>query len=325
MEFDSFCGNQAAVRILRTAAQGVPRSHAYLFYGTEGTGKKTLANLFAQALLCGGEEKPCGRCVACLKVLKGIHPDFTVVRKPADKSIISVEQIRALREEIFIRPNESDYRVVLLEEAENMNIPAANALLKVLEEPPSYVIFLLTAGNERLLPETIVSRCTSIELFEVPLTQAQKWIEEQFPAADPAERQKALLYGRGNLGKSRAYLEDAAVRRGWEQAFSLARALTARREYDILEALAPYENDKSGLLQLLRDFDNILGRIAVRPYSEVPDAEMDPLAGKISPLQAAALHNELDGVRTALFFNGNCALTAAKFGSRLKTIMETQA
>lgn len=326
MDFSSFRGNDAAVRLLRAAAGGKRPGHAYLFYGTEGTGKRTLARIFAQALLCGGEEeKPCGRCHACLKFSKGVHPDFTVVRKPQDKSFLVVDQVRALREEIYVRPNEAEHRIVLIENCETMNLAAANALLKVLEEPPSYAVFLLTANNQRLIPETIVSRCVGVELFEVGNQDAENWVQENFPAAAPQDQKIAMLYGAGNLGRVRSYLEDPAVRRGYEQALALASALTVKREYDILEALAPFEGDKAGLLRLLRDFDGILGRVAVFPFRGGTDEQAAALSVKISPMQAAALHDALDSVRTSLFFNGNCALVNAAFGARIKTIMETQA
>jgi len=185
MRFSDFQSNQRVVQTLKAAAGGRRLSHAYLFHGTQGTGKRMLARIFAQALLCTGEEKPCGRCPHCLKFAHDAHPDFTVVQKPSDKNFILVDQIRTLREEIFIRPNEADHRVVLIENAEQMNPAAANALLKVLEEPPPYAVFLLTANNRDLLPETIASRCVCLEILEIPETQAERWLEAQFPGTSP--------------------------------------------------------------------------------------------------------------------------------------------
>ncbi len=323
MGFDSFRGNPAAVRLLRMAANGRRTGHAYLFFGTEGTGKRTLAGIFAQALLCGGgEEKPCGRCLACRKFEKGVHPDYAVLRKPPDRAFLTVDQIRALREALYIRPNEADRRVVLIENCETMNAPAANALLKILEEPPSYAVFLLTASSQRAVPETILSRCIPVELFEVPLSEAERWLAEQFPSAGPEERRQALLYGGGNLGRSRAFLEDPAVRQGYERAAALAEALTSRREYDVLAALAPLEGDRGAFDRLLRDFDRILARVAVCAFAGTQDPEAEALARRISPLQAAALHEQAGAARTALSFNGNLALTAAAFGAGLRSVME---
>ena len=94
MRFSDFQGNQQVVQTLKAACGGRRLSHAYLFHGSQGTGKRTLARTFAQALLCTGEEKPCGRCSHCVKFERGAHPDFTVVQKPPDKNFILVDQIR---------------------------------------------------------------------------------------------------------------------------------------------------------------------------------------------------------------------------------------
>ena len=98
MRFPDFQSNQTVVQTLKAASGGRRLSHAYLLYGSAGVGKRSLARIFAQALLCTGEDKPCGRCAHCLKFEHGAHPDFTVVQKPADKSFLVVDQIRALRE-----------------------------------------------------------------------------------------------------------------------------------------------------------------------------------------------------------------------------------
>ncbi len=320
MRFSDFQGNQQVVQTLKAACGGRRLSHAYLFHGSQGTGKRTLARTFAQALLCTGEEKPCGRCSHCVKFERGAHPDFTVVQKPPDKNFILVDQIRALRESVFIRPNEADRRVVLIENAEQMNPAAANALLKVLEEPPSYTVFLLTANNRDLLPETIASRCVCLEVLEIPEEKAAAWLGERFPGTDPAELKRAAVYGGGNLGRSRAFLADEAVRRRYGQALSLLNALAGGKEFDVVAALAPFEGDKVGFLQLLSDFDSILGRLAVQPFAGEPDPELAAAAGRISPIRAAEMHDRIDGVRRRLSFNAGCPLTVALFGAQLKEI-----
>ncbi|MEG2597473.1 MAG: AAA family ATPase [Oscillospiraceae bacterium] len=148
MNFEKMVSNQTTVHTLKKAAQSGKLSHAYLLHGTVGTGKKTLAHIFSEAILCRGlAEKPCGECLPCKKAEKEIHPDIMIVRKPEGKSGILVEQVRQLRQDVYTRPNESDYRIVIIEESETMNLSAANALLKVLEEPPPYLVFILTANN----------------------------------------------------------------------------------------------------------------------------------------------------------------------------------
>ncbi len=320
MRFSDFQSNQIVVQTLKAAASGRRLNHAYLLYGPAGTGKRTLARIFAEALLCVGEDKPCGSCAHCVKFQHGTHPDFTVVTKPADKNFILIDQIRRLREQVFVRPNEAERRVILIENANQMNLPAANALLKVLEEPPSYAVFLLTAESRSLLPETIASRCVCLGVQEVPQTIAGKWLAERFPGSDPAEVQRAVIYGSGNLGRSQAYLEDEAVRRRYEQALNLVKALAFEKEFNVVAALAPFEGDKAGFLRLLDDFDNILGRVAEIPFFPGEDAELKDIAVRLDPLRAGKMHDLIDGIRQRLFYNGNCALVTALFGALLKEI-----
>ncbi len=322
MEFNQIVGNGNAVRTLQKASNGGPLNHAYLLHGTKGTGKRTLARIFAEGIFCRGEEHPCGSCSACLKVEKGIHPDLMVVQKPEGKVNILVEQVRFLREQVYVRPNESRHRVIIIEESESMNLSAANALLKVLEEPPSYVVFILTANNISALPETIVSRCLCLEMQEVSLHQAEKWLLSRYPDGEAGMLENALSYGNGNLGRSSAYMEEESCREGFQRALSVARSLTTEREYDILEALSPFDGDKEGFLQLLTDLDAVMAQVAAVGAGSVNLREALALAQKIRPMQAVHIHELVDEIRFKILYNGNSTLMQNLFCARLKTIME---
>ena len=129
---------------LETARRGL--SHAYILSGPAGSGKRTLAGLLAAALVCtGGGERPCLSCPNCRKALAGIHPD--IVRAGDDGKDITVAQVRQLRADAYIRPNEADRKVYILENAQTMNPSAQNAMLKLLEEGPGYAAFLLLTNN----------------------------------------------------------------------------------------------------------------------------------------------------------------------------------
>ena len=140
-------------------------SHAWLLLGEDREALEKLALFTARALLCAsGGEKPCGVCPHCRKMEKGIHPDLIFLNREKDKREISVKQARALRQEVWITPNEAARKVFLIPEAETMNTEAQNALLKVLEEPPPYAAFLLLGRNPGAFLPTVRSRCLMLRL-----------------------------------------------------------------------------------------------------------------------------------------------------------------
>ena len=319
--FTSFISNHTVVQTLKRAVQpGGRLSHAYLLHGTAGTGKKTLARIFAAGLLCNAENGPCGECTACRKVEKEIHPDLITVRPPEGKAMITVDQVRALREEVHMRPNEGRYRVVLIEGAEKMNLSASNALLKVLEEPPPYLIFVLTADNRTLLPETIASRCICLELCEVSALQAEKWLVRQFPDEDPAAIDEAVLCGGGNLGRCAGYLKKDGAAAGFQMAVKLLQSLSTGREYDVLEALSPLDGDRDAFIRLLTDVDRLAAESAKAAF--LPDSRVLSLVPRFSPTRAIQVRELGDELRSRLTLNGNLSLLLGYYCAELRNIME---
>ena len=153
---------------LETARRGL--SHAYILSGPAGSGKRTLAGLLAAALVCDrrGGALPCLSCAGCRKAEGGIHPD--IVRVGDDGKDISVAQVRALRADAYIRPNEAERKVYILENAQTMNASAQNAMLKLLEEGPAYAAFLFCAETAAALLPTVRSRCVEWKVAGQPET-----------------------------------------------------------------------------------------------------------------------------------------------------------
>lgn len=141
-----------------------PLSHAYLLSGGSAESRHAFGQRMAAAYLCEGEHAPCGVCRACRKVKGSIHPDLVTVAPLEGKREISVDQIRSLRSDAYIRPNEGKRKVYVIEPAEKLNPSAQNALLKVLEEGPEYAAFLLITGEPGIMLETIRSRCESLAI-----------------------------------------------------------------------------------------------------------------------------------------------------------------
>ena len=160
LNFQEIIGHDQIKEHFQKAIEYNKVSHAYILTGEAGMGRKSLANAFALTLLCEkGKTEPCMECHACKQVLSGSHPDLIYVshEKPGT---IGVDDIRKqINDTIMIRPYSSYYKIYIVDEAEKMTQQAQNALLKTIEEPPSYaVILLLTTNQEAFLP-TILSRC----------------------------------------------------------------------------------------------------------------------------------------------------------------------
>lgn len=166
-----------------------PLSHAYIITGGVEESRRDCARHLAAAYLCEERTAPCGMCRHCVKVEKNIHPDVYVLSPAEDKREIVADQARALRTDAYIRPNEGERKVYVIDPAESMNSTAQNALLKVLEDGPGYTAFLLLAEQPGRLLETIRSRCETIAL---PPEEAMPDPELEGKAKELAE---LLLHG----------------------------------------------------------------------------------------------------------------------------------
>jgi len=140
-------------------------SHAYIT-------NKFAAEMIAKAVVCGERygSRPCNNCNHCDKTTRNIHPDITMIGKQEDKTIVSVDQIRELKKDVYIVPNESEQKAYIVNDADAMNINAQNAFLQILEEPPAHAVFILCTENPAALLPTVRSRC--IELKQQPTSQS---------------------------------------------------------------------------------------------------------------------------------------------------------
>ena len=183
--FHEIIGHDDVVNHLQNAIQMGKVSHAYIFNGEVGAGKKMLASAFAMALQCEKHgTDPCMECDSCKRALSKNHPDIITITHEKPNSI-GIEDIRIqLIDDVSIKPYTGPYKIYILNEAEKLTLQAQNALLKTIEEPPAYaVILLLTSNADSLLP-TISSRCVTLNLRPVKESDVKEYLMEHMHLPD---------------------------------------------------------------------------------------------------------------------------------------------
>lgn len=245
MSFETLLGNEQLKTYLTRSLSAGHISHFYLISGPLGSGKHTLARLLGGAILCKGEGRPCLVCPACRKVMANAHPDFITVDDP-EKKTVPVDLIRQARVDMYVQPNESDHKIYLFPRAQDMGLPGQNALLKVLEEPPAYGVFILLADNPNKLLPTVRSRCMELKLLPLDQRTLTAQLQREFPGAAQEDIQAAISRSGGFLGQAKALLENGQTVSPQTELF--LRALESKDAMLLLQALVPMEKWKRDAL-----------------------------------------------------------------------------
>lgn len=238
-----------------TAALAADRlPHALLLEGEAGLGKRTLALWLAKAALCCAAERPCGKCRSCELFAAGTHPDFVEISPESSKKSITVDRIRELRRQAFIKPHIAARRVFLLNTCGGMNEQSQNALLKILEEPPQGVVFIITASSRSTLLETVISRCVILTL-SVPehkpaAERIMQIISNEGEHTDFKTVSDALDLSAGNIGAALSLLKgtnDEAA----QAAKKFVSLLPNGSRMEMLKILQPFSRDRISADKLL--------------------------------------------------------------------------
>ena len=255
---------------LQRAWQSGEVAHAYCIAGAKGSGKKTVARLFAQALVCAGREKPCGVCLPCRKAAEGNHPDVHWLRP--EKASLGVEEIRTLLEKLSVRPYEAERVVAVIDEADKMTVQAQNALLKSLEEPPERVVFLLLGQKTESFLPTILSRVVTLPLVPLCEDEVTAALRERGMADDMA-RMGAQLSG-GSVGQALALAKDDGYWEMRKEAMGVLADLIRSAGAEVPGASAYLRDNRKRLGDILSVWEWLL-RDALAIASGAPAAMAD--------------------------------------------------
>ncbi len=308
-------------------------SHAYLFTGPPQVGKRTLALAFAQAMLCTATQthppgSPCGTCSACLKVQNASHPDLSIIRPMENKKFLIIDSIRELLRAAALQPQEGRYSIFLLPHAESLTLEAANALLKTLEEPAPHTILLLTATDEQLLPQTIVSRCQVAPVGLVNTTEIEARLVEQWSVArERAQELSMLSAGRPGWAIAASQNEELQEQRAaW---FQMMNTLCESGPTQRLKVAAKLVHDTEHLDELLSIWllwwrDQLLSSEGYQFPDNPARNEPNQYASQIAPVIARRVIEQIQDARRQLEQNANPRLVLETLLLELPSLKQTQ-
>ncbi len=305
--FSELVGQEHVQRALINALDEDRLHHAFLFTGTRGVGKTTIARILAKCLNCdkGVQSVPCGECSACAEIDEGRFVDLIEVDAA---SRTKVDDTRELLENVQYSPTRGRYKVYLIDEVHMLSTHSFNALLKTLEEPPPHVKFLLATTDPQKLPVTVLSRCLQFNLKRLPLTLIQGQLEKILTTDkiefEPVALELLSRAADGSMRDALSLLDQAIAYSGGSVSEVDVRAMLGtidqRHIYSLLGALA--QGDIGSALQVVEELDELapdyeaalgnlaeaLHKLALRQVAKLPaeetaeDAELERLAGQLS-------------------------------------------
>lgn len=328
MSFAGIVGNREVVTAL-TVELGHRPSHAYMLAGPQGVGKALVAAGLAHSILCerspgagfcctlencpprkapaprgraGASSAPrCQCCAACVQIAAGVHPDFNYVARNPNRLEVLIEQVRNLIERLGVRPMRGGRRVAIIDDAETLNLPAQNALLKTLEEPPGHTIIFVVTASERALLDTVRSRLRPVRFVPLSVVEISEVLAKR--AALPPERTQALArLARGSISRALALAEgNEPPVRELIDALSRARTLDFAGAQAIAQDFFGSRDSAAGNFELIaRILEEMLCFKLLGVELNAPSPESARIMADISQtLDAATITKLLEGALRA--------------------------
>jgi len=241
MSFEDVLDQKEAVNILKEELKDDRINHAYLFYGKEGIGKKTLAVEFARALLCNEvKNDSCNICNNCRRVEHGNHPDLKIIEENEKTNNLKIDQIREMQKEMAYKPYESEFKIYIIDGAEKMTTQAANSLLKTLEEPPSYAIIILISEELNKLLPTVISRCQNLRFSNISREKMKEFLNKQ----NIAKEKQELIIGlaQGSIGKAKELYKNNKFLNKRKKIYDFLKEMNKVTKVDIFSEVNDWVN-----------------------------------------------------------------------------------
>lgn len=312
--FEEIRGNTPLVEQLRRSVASGRSSHAYLFLGGAGAGKRLIANTFAKALQCEGEKRPCDSCKSCHAFNHGNHPDVIYFQPLKNGKTYTIEDVREqLLETVDLKPFQYEKKIYIIEKADTLNIQSQNALLKTLEEPPAHAVFLLLAERAEAFLPTILSR---VVVMKIRPLSAETIADYLMQAGHLAEESHILsAYAQGRIGQALELVEDEGFREMRQDILGKLEALPSMSEgeaYLLAKDLEGYKNDLRFLDIMELWYRDLLTAKSLREEGYLIQRDKKDAIFRAAKEPAALLAKKAAAVRTArmrLAQNANFRLT----------------
>lgn len=296
--FKDVVGHKSIIKYIQDAAREDKVSHAYIINGDKGSGKKMLSRLFAMTLLCEkNNQEPCNECHSCIQAESGNHPDIITVSHEKPNSI-GVDEIREqVNNTIDIRPYKGPYKIYIIPQADMMTVQAQNALLKTIEEPPSYAVIMLLTENADMLLATINSRCVMLKLRNIKDVLIRKYLMERLKIPD-YKADICTAFAQGNMGRAIMLADSEHFNEIREEALHLLQHIHDMELSEIIEAVGRVSEYKIEITDYL-DIIMIWYR-DVLLYKATLDTDKVVLKDQIKYMKEQARKSSYEGIELIL-------------------------
>lgn len=321
---NQFYSNEKAKQTLVNFITDGRLPHALLLEGEVGCGKTHFARLTACAALCGSEQKPCGTCRSCRLILQDTHPDVKVVSPDTADKPYAVSALRELILSCYVLPNDGEKKVYILRNIHEMSEQAQNTLLKIIEEPPAHVIFILTCQSRARILPTILSRVVTLTISPCSEELCAKALMERIPSAEEEQCFNLARQCGGNIGRALTILQDERLSGIHSDAQEAAQLICGGSEFDLLCLLNRYNRKKDDFLLLLEELRQIFVQV-IRQKNGAADKNFlpDKLLHRISALQTMRIIDIIDMVSGETAQNVAVSLTGAHLSSAVQQLLHS--